>query len=339
MSIKGTLDTFDLATLLQMLKYEKKTGRLTIKSKANQVQIFLQEGDIVFATESRKSNRIGLLLMNHGLISRKALDKCLALSRQNNLSIGKVLVQEGYLSPEKLNSFILKQAENSIYNVFLWDCGDFVYSDCDINMKRMAGGKFNTMNILLEASRRVDELDVLKKQIPDDNVVLKRRDEPEEKLESKLNDDEKRFLSLINGYSTVNQLLDETGWDDFTGYKIINSLISAGCIEIVGTMPARELAGQVVIQLRGIDGRQFREALDKLGLKRSSILRVILTRIFREASDKDQLLESVENESQKIAGSPEEAELYSLKEKTYFPFINSLLGLLYQAVNNETAGR
>lgn len=337
MSIQGTLDTFDLSSLLQMLKYEKKTGRLTIRSKANHVQIFLQDGDIIFATESRKSNRLGLLLMNHGLISRKALDESLVLSREKNLSIGKILVQEGYISLQQLTAFLLKQAENTIYNVFLWETGEFVYNDARLNMKELVGGKFNTMNILLEASRRIDELAVLKKQIPDDQVVLRERNNFENNSEIALNEDEKRLLSVINGYSTVSEILDETGWDNFTGYKTINSLLSSGVIETVRAETPEELAELTVSRLQKIDGRQFREILDHLELKRSSLLRLVLTRVFRDAADKNQLLESVSNEAGKIAGADEKAEMIRLMENTNFPYINSLIKLLCQAAYGETA--
>jgi hypothetical protein len=38
------------------------------------------------------------------------------------------------------------------------------------------------------------------------------------------------LLSMINGQSTVRQVIDETGWDDFTGYRVIHSLVSAGVL-------------------------------------------------------------------------------------------------------------
>ncbi|MFW5936423.1 MAG: DUF4388 domain-containing protein [Desulfosalsimonas sp.] len=110
MAIKGDLKTISLASLLQILSYEEKTGRLWIKSENNLVQIFLQNGNILFATESRKSNRIGSLLVNHGFIDQKALDTCLALSRERNQGIGTTLVQEEYLTLNHLNNFLLRQA-------------------------------------------------------------------------------------------------------------------------------------------------------------------------------------------------------------------------------------
>jgi len=333
MSIQGNLETFYLSSLLQMLNYEKKTGRLKIKSKNNEVQIILFEGDIVFATETQKRNRIGMLLMNNGLIDQQVLDTCLDLSREKNQGIGKTLVQEGYITLNKLNTFLLKQAENTIYNVFLWESGEFEYNDAELNLRGVLGKKFNIMNIMLEASRRIDELAVLKKQIPDDQAMPKLTVNLEDNPEIKLNSEEWRVLSIINSNSTVRHILDQTGYDDFSGYKILNSLISSGKIEIRPLLSKQELAQQAVSQLKSIDARQFRETLDRIGLKRSSALRVSLTRIFRDAADKTQLMASVENEARKIVNPEEQNLLYQLTEKSRTPFMNTMLQLLSQSLN------
>lgn len=333
MSIKGNLETFDLSSLLQMLNYEKKTGRLKITSEDNEVQIILRQGDVVFATEARKTNRLGLLLMNNDLIDQQALDSCLALSRQKNQSIGKTLVQEGYITARQLNDFLLKQAENSIYDVFLWESGGFVYNDVDVNLKRFAGRNFHTMNLLLEASRRIDELKALKKQIPNEQAIVKPAgDSADSSGEIEFNSEEKRLLSMVDGLASVRQILDQTGYDDFTGYKLLNSLISSGKVKLIHVLEPEELAKRTLTQFQGVDSGQFRQTLDLLGLSRSSVLRLSLTRIFREALDVPLLLETVNNEAQKIAGSPEQEDLRKLKEDYRAPLIKPVLELLWQSI-------
>ncbi|MCF8110549.1 MAG: DUF4388 domain-containing protein [Desulfobacteraceae bacterium] len=328
MSIRGNLETFDLSALLQVLAWEQKTGKLLIRSKTNLVQIFFQDGDIVFATESRKNNRLGQLLFNNGLISRQALDECLATSRKKNQFIGKTLVEGGYISVKQLNEFLLKQAENTIYNVFLWQEGEFEYNDAELNIKSMAGKRFSTMNILLEASRRVDELEVLKKRMPDDQAVLRLCKPDEKNRKEELSADERLALSMLNGNITIRQVIDQTGFDDFTGYKVVNSLISYGLVEIVKNIPGEKLAEQSLDLLQGIDGRQFRETLDHMGLKRTSLLRASLLRIFRDAADIGRLLESVREESGRLCECPEKAELARLKDQTPQPFMKNILELL-----------
>jgi hypothetical protein len=53
--------------------------------------------------------------------------------------------------------------------------------------------------------------------------------------EVKINANEWRILSLIDGRRTVRQLIDESGFDDFTAYKVLYSFVSSGFIqEIIG---------------------------------------------------------------------------------------------------------
>ena len=54
MSIKGNLKTFHLSSLLQMLNYERKTGKLKIKSESNEVEIFLHEATSCLPQKPRK---------------------------------------------------------------------------------------------------------------------------------------------------------------------------------------------------------------------------------------------------------------------------------------------
>ena len=339
MTVKGDLKTFSLASLLQILSYEEKTGRLWIKSESNLIQIFLRNGNILFATESQKSNRIGSLLVNHGFIDQKALDTCLALSRERNQGIGTTLVQEEYLTLNHLNTFLLRQAENTIYNVMFWESGEFIYKDEQINMKAMAGGNLDTMNLLLEASRRIDELSVLKKRIPDDQIVLRRCENWEQTRAAELDVSERRLLALVDGNRAVRDLLDQTGCDDFTGFKALYTLISSGAIEpVLSAVQEEQAANQAFARLQAIDAGRIREALDHLGLKRSSALRIALTRIFRDASDSEQLLTAVKRESRKIKDSPELSDLPALKENSSTPFLKDLLELIEQAVHAETPG-
>ncbi|MFP4531597.1 MAG: DUF4388 domain-containing protein [Desulfobacterales bacterium] len=334
MSLTGNLETFELSALLRMLAYEQRTGRLVIKSETNTVQVFLHDGDIVFATETRKNNRLGELLKENGLISQQVLDECLTLSLKKKERLGKTLVEQGYLSLERLNAFLLKQAENTVYNVLLWGTGKFEYVDAPLNLKGAIEYKLDTMNILLDASRRIEEMGILKKQIPSDAAIPKISGQTGGRGEIKLKADEWRILSLINGQSTVRQIFDKSGFDDFTAYQILNSLISSGRIEISQPRTPAELEKEAVKQIQGIDAGQFRWALDNMGLKRSSLLRIALSRIFREAVNENPIRAVAEKEAGKINQSKEEkTALNKIREENQVPYMKDIIELLWQAVN------
>ncbi|MFP4226563.1 MAG: hypothetical protein ACLFRF_07515, partial [Desulfobacterales bacterium] len=203
-------------------------------------------------------------------------------------------------------------------------------------LKGVVGNKLNTMNLLLEASRRVDEIEIFKKQIPNESGIIKIAGNTDQSGDDiKLNPDEWRILSLIDGKSTVRQIIDKSGFDDFTAYKHLNSLIASGRVEVTQPKSQSELAEEAVSQLSRVDSRQFRAALDDLGLKRSSILRIALTRIFRDAADKAQIQAAAKEEAAKITDPKESAALYRLTEENPVPLMQEMIELLWHTVNKK----
>ena len=341
MSLTGNIETFGLSSILQMLNYEKRTGKLSITSgsQANTVHIFLHEGDIIYATETKNHNRLGELLKGCGYISEAVLEECLTLGAKSREKLGKILVHRGHISRKKLNEFLLKQAENAVYNVLLWETGDFEYVNARLNMKGAIEYKLDTMFVLLEASRRIDELAVLKKQIPSESSIPKIADHAGGSENIVFKPDEKRMLGIIDGKSTVRQVFDKSGADDFRAYNIMNSLISAGAIEIRQPETPSALATEVVRQTRSVDSRQIRWALDNLGLQRSSSLRVSLSRIFRDAVDERQVIAAAQKEARKISNSGEKAALDKLRKENHIPYMKAIIELLWQSANEYDKGQ
>ncbi len=335
MSLNGNLKTFDLSSLLRMLTFAKRTGKLLLRFEGNTIQIFLHKGDVVYATETRKNNRLGDLLKESGHISQKNLEECLAISLKNKERLGKTLVQQGYLSLEKLNQFLLQQAENIVCTVLLWDTGIFEYSDAKLNLTGAIEYKLDTMHILLGASRRIDKIGIIKKLIPSEAAIPKISANTGSGEEIRLNASERKILALVNGNTTVRQVIDKSGFDDLAAYKLLYSLISSGKVEISLAMAHSQLAVAAVKKLGEVDPRQFREALDHLGLKRTSSLRVVLTFIFREAISEEHILAAVNKEVQKINNPEETNSLRILREENRVPFTREVIELLWQKENMQ----
>lgn len=88
------------------------------------------------------------------------------------------------------------------------------------------------MEVILEGTRRVDEWEILRKNIPNTEMVFKINKNVEEKKDSvNLTANEWRIISLVDGKRTVQQIVTDSGHDEFVVYRMINSLISSGLIE------------------------------------------------------------------------------------------------------------
>lgn len=88
-------------------------------------------------------------------------------------------------------------------------------------------------------------------------------------------------------------------------------------------------------QLKGVDAGTFRKGLDKLGLPRSSKVRLALTRIFRESAEIEEMLTVVVQEACIIANSPDWRLLKEVKENSEVAYLNIVIELLWKAVAKE----
>ncbi len=233
MQLKGSFEASSLPSLLQMLVNDAKTGELRLTEGEKEVVIFLKQGSVIYAKGSQMEMRLGSLLRSKGVISAQQLQECLVKAKESKQPVGRVLVAGGYITQEVLRKVINKQAEDVIYNLFLWDRGNFDYNDVEKVPDGIVETRLDIMGIILEATRRIDEMSVLRKHIENEQVIFKISDKFGDKEKLKFNAIEWRFLSLIDGTRTIRQLINESGYEDFAVYKVLHSLLSFKLIERV----------------------------------------------------------------------------------------------------------
>ncbi|UCG12949.1 MAG: DUF4388 domain-containing protein [Deltaproteobacteria bacterium] len=232
MSLKGNIETFNLASILQLLSGDKKTGILTIAEKGRLAKVYFKNGSIIHAVGNQKEVRLGYLLRAKGIISAQELQKALTLAKHKQERLGKILVEKGYISLDTLKKFLHQQVRDILYDLFLWPQGDFEYVDQEISVDAEFSTELNHMEIILEGTRRVDEWAILKKNIPHPQVVFKiNRSVEQQKSSVNLTANEWRVISLVDGKRSVQQIIVDSGHDEFVVYRVINSLISSGIIE------------------------------------------------------------------------------------------------------------
>ena len=336
MSLKGNFGTFYIATILQLLGDDQKTGILYVRKGNKEIQVFLQKGIIIYAKGSHTKYQLGRLFRTNGHITEEQLAECLEINRKNNQAIGKILVEKGYISMEMLKNAIAKQAENLIFDLFLWENGEFEYKDANIDLKGLKIVQINTMQILLEATRRIDEMALLKKLIPENRMVFRVTEkETSDEKAVQLDEREKRLLAKVDGLRTVKQIIEDSGYDIFSTYKILNSLILAGRIEKSDDPPHPVLAEKALQEIKNLDPKRLRKEMDQLGFPRSSIIRMVFSRVQRDALTAQELLTSVLRESVKIT-SPEDIRLLQdLKTGNRMPFLQNTIVLLWDHISTR----
>ncbi len=94
MNLQGDFEGLTLASVLQLLCNDQKTGVLTVTCENEKSRVFFEKGTIVYASASLKEARLGFLLRNDGIISAQQLQNCIAFAKETKLHLGKVLVEK-----------------------------------------------------------------------------------------------------------------------------------------------------------------------------------------------------------------------------------------------------
>jgi hypothetical protein len=212
------------------LESDSKTGLLHIKNEEKVVGLFLKEGSIAYATCSQADTRLGYLLRSSGVISNEELETHLAKAKETNQALGKILVDKNVITNETLSEFIQKQAENIIYDLFFWKAGRYEYKDIEIDPERVFLKKISVMNVLLEASRRIDEMQMIRELIPDDTLIFGKAEATENVVDD-LNEQESLILTFVDGKCSIRQIIEKSGVDEYSVFNALNSLILSGCIQ------------------------------------------------------------------------------------------------------------
>ncbi|MHC4458582.1 MAG: DUF4388 domain-containing protein [Planctomycetota bacterium] len=253
MALKGNFENFYLNSIMQLLHNDKKTGVFRATNGEDEAFIYFNEGAVTYAIGSQREARLGYLLKKRGLISAEKLKSCLASAKEKKQALGKYLLENGDITLDELNEMLAKQTEVILFNLFKWEKGDFEYKDTQVNLKGLVNVKINVLKIILEASRRIDEMSIFNKQIPNENLIFKISEQRKDQEEIKLNSAELQMLTIIDGEKTVADIFKGCGYDafapsdQFTAYKTLHSLISSGLIEInEETQPEDEAIGKDV---------------------------------------------------------------------------------------------
>jgi hypothetical protein len=241
MSLKGNFETFNLNSIFQLLGNDQKTGVLKVNNEDKEIRIYLKDGEIIYATGSQNKDRLGHFLKSQGIISQEQLQESLKKGKAEKKALGKILLEKGILTPKNLQEIIHQQIEHIIFNLFLWDNGEFEYTDAALNMKGMVVTKINVVSLLLEASRRIDEISILKKHIPNDMLIYRITGNVSDKDEITLSSAELKILGLVDGRRSIRQMMRGGGLDAYAAYKILYSLLSSGLIEPIETQPEKAM--------------------------------------------------------------------------------------------------
>ena len=127
--LKGDLNEYNLPQILLFCNRSQKTGELIFQSENSKKCIYYNNGKVIFASSDQVSERLGDILLNSGELSDEQYSKAAEVSATTGKRKGMVLVEEGYIKPDKLIPAINEQVKEIILSLFDWEDGTFIFKE------------------------------------------------------------------------------------------------------------------------------------------------------------------------------------------------------------------
>jgi uncharacterized protein DUF4388 len=231
MGMTGNLRTMQLEELLQWLSQSKKSGTLEIVNGTVEKKIFFKEGSILSSASNKPEEYLGHFLVSHGLITEQQLGSAIAAQEKSRMLLGMLLVHNGALAEKDLARMLCLKAEESIYDIFAWDQGDFRFLDDVLPESAMVPMRLDVTGIVMEGVQRVDEWRRIRKLIPHEQIV------PVALVDfssvSDIDPGDQRILTSIDDERTIEEIRLLTHSTEFQICKVLFDHHQVGNLKLV----------------------------------------------------------------------------------------------------------
>lgn len=168
--LAGSLGALSVPEVVQFLFTSLKTGVLLLAfgeeaaraappdtpDRLRRKSIYFRDGQVVFASSSDPTDRLGAVLRREGLVGAEELERCARLARGGR-PLGQVLVDEGALDAGQVYEGVTRQVREIVLGAFVETAGEFAFLEGPVDDATAVKLPERTRELLLAGMKRVQE--------------------------------------------------------------------------------------------------------------------------------------------------------------------------------------
>jgi tetratricopeptide (TPR) repeat protein len=242
--LQGDLTQDALGDVIRKLYVGRKSGILHLTQDKTSKRIYFRKGSMIFANSDVETDRLGEFLIRQQLIDRAAFENASKVMRETGNRFGRTLVELGFATAEQMEAKVVEQIQTIIYSLFSWKEGPYRFEQHESPVDEDIVLNLSTADIILEGTRRMDDMGKVRRAVGDPSRVLKTTEDPlllYQKM-STLSQSEYFILSRVDGQSSISDILSISPIGEEQTLRCIYGLVSAGVIEALGGAPSEEPA-------------------------------------------------------------------------------------------------
>ncbi len=245
MALSGSLHDFDLSYIFQIISQEGKTGRLVLSGDRMEGCAVFKNGRIVSAHDGIKDLRRMLLtyitdMKGFSRLEVKELDK---IFLDDTANLAKEVVEKQYMSRDELHDLLEPGLEDLACSLFTWSEGIYRF-DVLPNVDKYFVDDIivSTDAIMMEAARRVDELQRMRVSIQGGTVFVRAESLGLPRAPRPPLDITSEYLcGFMDGTSNVDFMVRNSYLSEYRVYEILSELLQTEQIVPLGDKLSRSI--------------------------------------------------------------------------------------------------
>jgi hypothetical protein len=161
-----------LVDILDWIARRMKTGRLELKRKSTEKKLTFREGLLHASFSNDPRETIGQALVRERVIKEEQLFTALLRQEREGKRLGQILIGDGLLTEDALKRTLRQNAEEIVYDLFLWPDGRFDFYEEDIPADLRISLDIEIPYVLEEGRYRSLEWERLKKKFRSSDITF-----------------------------------------------------------------------------------------------------------------------------------------------------------------------
>lgn len=250
MALEGTLESFSISEIFQLIATQGKTGVLEIDTGGNVAAIRFVEGQILdaFPGKAEPAFYIGGMLVRAGLLTENQLEYALSQQKKSLRKLGDILIRMGTIRTKDFQEMLSLQRREMAYSLLRLKKGSYKFTTCDVEHEEGVDVLMNVDSILMEGSRQIDEWPEILRKIPTDDRIYRRIADQVPRRD--LTEEEMIVIGLLDGVNTVREVIDRSRLGEFSAWNAVASLYDEELISQLDTQKRRTVKPQPAMQIK-----------------------------------------------------------------------------------------
>lgn len=231
--LEGKLYDYRLSDIVLGIQRTRRTGVLNIETEQWRKKIYFEDGEMVFSSSDQDDEQLGAMLLAAGRITPHQYQKTLSLVQETGKSQGAVLVEMRYLDPQELVQTVHRRVEKVITNLCNICNARFSFREEPLPRGEIVMLKLNSNDLLYRGSKSTGCIDIFKKQYLHRGTMVSLSSETISFLDRLvLEAQDKEVLSLINGKTSLNEILLVSPLKEEDTLRSVYALFNAQLLEV-----------------------------------------------------------------------------------------------------------